>query len=318
MVNASLNWASIVGIVLAVSGAGLYFLRSFKPALARDYDVFFAAICLLCGGILFFQGWRLDPILQFGQFLLAGTTVFFAYESVRLRGVATDQARRSSYFDDDFEPPRSSTRGFRGPEEDDFDQFDQGQPIRRRFPSTDSDGYDQSEEDFYKPRRDSRPAIPEEAASRRNRPQRDSFKQESMNSRRMARFRNAEEAVDKRSTFGERRSVRQEQRRGSRPSATRQENPSRTDRQFREKDPTPSSNGEGSPSRRYREPKGAPIGRNPEDAAFSTPVRKTRRTEGQGPNQSPKTSSRGSSFDRRNSSASKRVRPRDNNSRFDD
>jgi len=101
VVYASLNWASIVGIVLAVCGGGLYFLRSFKPALARDYDVFFAAIGLLCGGILFFQGWRLDPILQFGQFLLAGTTVFFAYESVRLRGVATDQARRSSYFDDD-------------------------------------------------------------------------------------------------------------------------------------------------------------------------------------------------------------------------
>ena len=52
MVNASLNWASIVGIVLAVCGGGLYFLRSFKPALARDYDVFFAAIGLLCGGIL--------------------------------------------------------------------------------------------------------------------------------------------------------------------------------------------------------------------------------------------------------------------------
>ena len=101
MVNASLNWASIVGIVLAVGGALLYFMRSFKPALARDYDVFFAAVGLLCGGILFFQGWHLDPILQFGQFLLAGTTVFFAYESVRLRGVTTEQARRSSYFDDD-------------------------------------------------------------------------------------------------------------------------------------------------------------------------------------------------------------------------
>ena len=25
----------------------------------------------LCGGILFFQGWRLGPILQLGQFLLA-------------------------------------------------------------------------------------------------------------------------------------------------------------------------------------------------------------------------------------------------------
>ena len=57
---------------------------------------------------------RLDPILQFGQFLLAGTTVFFAYESVRLRGVATDQARRSSYFDDDpiSDLPRNSRGRF--------------------------------------------------------------------------------------------------------------------------------------------------------------------------------------------------------------
>ena len=118
MVNASLNWASIVGIVLAVCGGGLYFLRSFKPALARDYDVFFAAIGLLCGGILFFQGWRLDPILQFGQFLLAGTTVFFAYESVRLRGVATDQARRSSYFDED--PISDGPRNSRGRFDEDY------------------------------------------------------------------------------------------------------------------------------------------------------------------------------------------------------
>ena len=125
MVNASLNWASIVGIVLAVCGGGLYFLRSFKPALARDYDVFFAAIGLLCGGILFFQGWRLDPILQFGQFLLAGTTVFFAYESVRLRGVATDQARRSSYFDD--EPISDVPRNSRDRFNDNYDRFEEAE-----------------------------------------------------------------------------------------------------------------------------------------------------------------------------------------------
>jgi len=125
VVNASLYWASIVGIVLAVCGGGLYFLRSFKPALARDYDVFFAAIGLLCGGILFFQGWRLDPILQFGQFLLAGTTVFFAYESVRLRGVATDQARRSSYFDDD--PISDVPRNSRGRFNEDYDRFEESE-----------------------------------------------------------------------------------------------------------------------------------------------------------------------------------------------
>ena len=166
MVNASLNWASIVGIVLAVCGGGLYFLRSFKPALARDYDVFFAAIGLLCGGILFFQGWRLDPILQFGQFLLAGTTVFFAYESVRLRGIATDQARRSSFFEDDQLPnmPRNSSRNRW---EEDYEQFDEPDRPSRRFRSQD---IDQEDGDFGEERMRSRRvsrAIPESAVSRR-------------------------------------------------------------------------------------------------------------------------------------------------------
>lgn len=169
MVNASLNWASIVGIVLAVGGAFLYFMRSFKPALARDYDVFFAAIGLLCGGILFFQGWRLDPILQFGQFLLASTTVFFAYESVRLRGVTTEQARRSSYFEDEEEPLPFRPRGGLGGRgwDNDADRFDEPEPIRRRIPNRD----DEPEEDFYRPKRSSRAAIPERAASRRPDPE---------------------------------------------------------------------------------------------------------------------------------------------------
>jgi hypothetical protein len=165
VVNASLNWASIVGIVLAVGGAFLYFMRSFKPALARDYDVFFAAIGLLCGGILFFQGWRLDPILQFGQFLLAGTTVFFAYESVRLRGVTTEQARRSSYFDDDEPAPFRPRSGLGGAPawDNDVDRFDEPPLPRRRIPVRD----EPEEEDFYRPRRPSRAAIPERAVSRR-------------------------------------------------------------------------------------------------------------------------------------------------------
>ena len=173
MVNASLNWASIVGIVLAVCGGGLYFLRSFKPALARDYDVFFAAIGLLCGGILFFQGWRLDPILQFGQFLLAGTTVFFAYESVRLRGVATDQARRSSYFDDD--PISDVPRNSRGRFNEDYDRFEESERSSRRFKPQE----DEFEEDYTEGRsrrRNVSRAIPSAAASR-SRPSRGEISQ---------------------------------------------------------------------------------------------------------------------------------------------
>lgn len=84
-----------------MAGAGLYFLRSVRPEVSRDYDIFFSAVGLLCGLILLFQGWRLDPILQFGQLLLSGSTVFFAAETIRLRGITTEQARRSAPYADD-------------------------------------------------------------------------------------------------------------------------------------------------------------------------------------------------------------------------
>ena len=218
MVNASLNWASIVGIVLAVCGAGLYFLRSFKPALARDYDVFFAAIGLLCGGILFFQGWRLDPILQFGQFLLAGTTVFFAYESVRLRGISTDQARKSAYFDEDPQPVRMGSGGIRRGWEDSYDQFEESPAKRRRFSSRDDFPSNSQDDDFYQERQVSRRAIPEQAASRtrlNEKGKSNSWDSKSSDSRRMARFDSGD--FSNQSRFGERRNIRQQQRRGSRP-----------------------------------------------------------------------------------------------------
>ena len=222
MVNASLNWASIVGIVLAVGGAFLYFMRNFKPALARDYDVFFAAVGLLCGGILFFQGWRLDPILQFGQFLLAGTTVFFAYESVRLRGITTEQARRSTFFDDDEpQPLRARGGGEFGRDWDrerDIDRFDDQEAIRRRIPSR------EEEEDFYRPRRSSRVAIPEQAASRLGGRSED-FDPEPRpaamaDPRDASRYRPASSSRSGSQEFGERRRDRNgqtETRRGSRP-----------------------------------------------------------------------------------------------------
>jgi hypothetical protein len=131
MVNFSLNAGSLMGIILAFAGAGLYFLRSFRPNLARDYDVFFAAIALICGGILFFQSWRLDPILQFGVFLLAGSTVFFAADSIRLRSIATEQAKRSTPVVDDARPVSRSYQY--QAELDDYDSFEDRQPLTRRI-----------------------------------------------------------------------------------------------------------------------------------------------------------------------------------------
>ncbi len=321
MVNASLNWASIVGIVLAVCGAGLYFLRSFKPALARDYDVFFAAIGLLCGGILFFQGWRLDPILQFGQFLLAGTTVFFAYESVRLRGIATDQARRSSYFDDEPDPARMpGGGGLRGGWDDNYDQFEESRPLNRRFAGRDDQNDESSQEDFYRPRRTSRSraAIPEQAASRSLRSRTtdsDSWKDDSDQARRMARFGQREDE-SKDNSFGERRNLRQDQRRGSRPSINEQTSSRR--RNMDEPSNRPSNKGSGgyASSSRSGRSQGAPIRDQAEDATFS-PSR-TRSPRSKDTDRSTVNRSSRSSSNSQPGSPSANSRRRDNSSRFDD
>lgn len=59
--------------------------RGVQSDLSQYYDFFFSSIGLLCGGILFFQGWRLDPILLLSQILLGGTTIFFIVENIYLR-----------------------------------------------------------------------------------------------------------------------------------------------------------------------------------------------------------------------------------------
>ena len=320
MVNASLNWASIVGIVLAVCGAGLYFLRSFKPALARDYDVFFAAIGLLCGGILFFQGWRLDPILQFGQFLLAGTTVFFAYESVRLRGIATDQARRSSYFDDEPELPRSSRGGLSDADSDrNYDRFEESQPINRRFAGREDYQEEYSDDENYG-RRPSRAAIPEQAVSRRPR----NISSSEINSRgaerdrRMERF-NSESSSDRASSFGDRRASRQETRQGTRPSASGQTSSRRRNGAPATQTSSSRLNSDNSTRLSTGSKRPSKTNNNIEDAAFSSAekgVRRASRRSAKNPGANPANQrpSSKSSY----SSSTRKSRPRDNSSRFDD
>ena len=306
MVNASLNWASIVGIVLAVCGGGLYFLRSFKPALARDYDVFFAAIGLLCGGILFFQGWRLDPILQFGQFLLAGTTVFFAYESVRLRGVATDQARRSSYFEDDLMPdlPRNS----RGRLDDEYDKFEDANRVSRRFKPQDDDLEDEFMSERSR-RRSSARAIPASAASRRRPSSREGNQFENQDSRRRRSIpEDSNESLS--NTFGERRnSSRNEVKRGSRPRVNQEvSRKSRTSSSYEGSSLTNKSNRSSIRPQTQRE--------KVEDASFQNTnevkkVRQTRRTTNKEKTTTQNTKSR-------YSVGTNKKKPRDNSSRFDD
>ncbi len=159
MVNFGLNSASVLGIFLAVAGAGLYFLRSVRPELSRDHDIFFAAVGLLCGLILLFQGWRLDPILQFGQFLLTGSAVFFAVESIRLRGATTEQAKRSSSFVDD-DRRVSKTRVYTEAELDRLEPYEDEEPSYRNNPRLEgyadprsNRGYGEEESRTRRPRR---------------------------------------------------------------------------------------------------------------------------------------------------------------------
>ncbi len=309
MVNASLNWASIVGIVLAVCGGGLYFLRSFKPALARDYDVFFAAIGLLCGGILFFQGWRLDPILQFGQFLLAGTTVFFAYESVRLRGVATDQARRSSYFEDDQIPdmPRNSSRNRFN---DDYDQFEDSDRPSRRFKPQE----DELEDDYMEgrlQRRNISRAIPESAVSRRRSAIRESNQFDNNEpKRRRSRSEDRMNNEDRRSNFGERRTSRSEVRRGSSPLPN-QEVSRKSNNSFSQ-DASTSSKKTTRPSIRSQTSR-----EKVEDASFSQNINEVKK-----PRQARRAAATAKSNSKnqtgRYTVGTKKNKPRDNSSRFDD
>lgn len=152
MVNFGLNWSSLLGIILVVAGAGLYFVRNWRPKLARDHDIFFAAVGLLCGGILLFQGWRLDPILAFGQFMLTGTAIFFAVESVNLRGKTTAQAKgRMPVVDED--RPVSRQYAYEDAELEELEPVSE-YPVNRRIRgssearSSRSDGY----EDEYRGR----------------------------------------------------------------------------------------------------------------------------------------------------------------------
>jgi hypothetical protein len=134
MVNFGFNAASILGIVLFLAGGALYAMRSWKPEVSKDHDIFFAAVGLLCGGILFFHGWRLDPILQFCQLLLAGSAIFFVIESVRLRAVTSTQVRgrTSSYVDND----RPSSRVYRAELDQMEDDYEEEEIPRRRLQGT--------------------------------------------------------------------------------------------------------------------------------------------------------------------------------------
>ena len=101
MMNVYLNWATIWGLVLMALWvpALVVSLRRFDVLMDRDQPreslqglgllwllVTLAGRCIaipLVGSIMFFQGWRLDPILQFALTLLVWGTIVESIPSIR-------------------------------------------------------------------------------------------------------------------------------------------------------------------------------------------------------------------------------------------
>jgi len=79
--------STLLGLFLTISGILLYLIRIKQKKISRDYDLFFSSVGCLCGGILIFQGWRLDPILLLCQMMSGGTAIFFITETIWLRNI---------------------------------------------------------------------------------------------------------------------------------------------------------------------------------------------------------------------------------------
>jgi len=102
----------LLAIVAALGGVGLYFVRNFRPELARDHDIFFSAIALVYGIILLAFNFRMEITTQLAQVLVVGFAGWFAVESLVLRQALANQARRapSSPLVDDEDPIGSDYR----------------------------------------------------------------------------------------------------------------------------------------------------------------------------------------------------------------
>ncbi|MBN3909660.1 MAG: hypothetical protein HWQ35_24930 [Nostoc sp. NMS1] len=98
-VNFGLNIAGLIGIIYLLLAIGYFILTvawlaqrgtrlaGWALALYIIQVIFTPIIMLMCGIILFFQGWRLDPILQIEQFLLLLLILYFTIKDIVMNAV---------------------------------------------------------------------------------------------------------------------------------------------------------------------------------------------------------------------------------------
>ena len=87
MINVGFGPNILLGVFIIFCVLGLYFLRTVKYELSRDVDIIFTTLGLIYSSILIIHGWRLDPILLFGQILIIITLLSIGWENIRLRGL---------------------------------------------------------------------------------------------------------------------------------------------------------------------------------------------------------------------------------------
>jgi hypothetical protein len=87
MINIEFAFNLILGLAVLIIVFALFLLRAIKYELSRDFDIFFASLALGYSSILILNGWRLDPILVFSQFLLVLVFICVIWENFRLRGL---------------------------------------------------------------------------------------------------------------------------------------------------------------------------------------------------------------------------------------
>lgn len=95
MIYMELAPSTLLGLCLTMAGIFLYFIRMKKKQVSRDYDLFFSSVGFLCGGILIFQGWRLDPILLLCQMMSGITAIFFITETLWLRNIQVENQKHN-------------------------------------------------------------------------------------------------------------------------------------------------------------------------------------------------------------------------------
>jgi len=110
MVNVDVSPSVILGVGLIGSGVSLWQIRQTKPWISKDYDVVISCISLLVGGILIFQGWRLDPLLLFGQLMTTGAALSFAVEALRLRNEVYEQDEAKALMREYRDVPMNDSR----------------------------------------------------------------------------------------------------------------------------------------------------------------------------------------------------------------